>query len=281
MQAPTLLERILRRGDVIAIHGGILRIEAASGADVPPNWLASNREKLASEALRQTGVVGMRYTRYSTGNYQVTGKVRAGGLTLQFVNLVTGENHHTTFNADLTRLRSTKYGKGGGLLPKGKFRVHEGHNFVKFWKQSGIPLPRRLSAFHECMGKLKGVIFEGTCGEGGRLKNASLKPVNMTHRHLLEAYNLLNLADKPPTIHGPLPDNYPTRLPDKELAETQQQQALQTIQPAGESNHGLRLKGTTVNGGGSPPSDAIHTAAPTDQTDDAWWSAYYSAEVVK
>ena len=84
---------------------------------------------------------------FSTGCYGVN----YGGVTLQFIYLVTGENYYAIFNAELSRKRSARRYRAGTRLPGEQFRISRRHLFYRFWRNTGLPVPPRLGAFHDYM----------------------------------------------------------------------------------------------------------------------------------
>lgn len=196
-----LATKLLSRGDTVSIERGQLVIQPASGKPVPPEWINTNRARLCREALISLGLDAFEYTDYSTGHY---GKTRSAGITLRFVSLVNGESVYAVFNADLTRQRNTAAAKAGTLLPRGQFRIGKRSHFYKFWMGTGLPFPRRLSAMHDYMGKLRGVMLTGLLTDD-RINAGSLAPISLTAEQFRKAI----LPDKFRTISGQLPDKSP------------------------------------------------------------------------
>jgi hypothetical protein len=195
----TLTKKLLDRGDYVAIENGQVVIRPKSGKSAD-DWLRENSTQIYREVLDEIGIDALQYARYSTGYYTAH---KAGGVTLQYTSLLTGELFHVVFNADLTRAR----GKPGQRLPKKQFRVGKGNAFTLFWSSLGLPLPKRLSAFHDCMGKLKPIVITYSTDEKNRIDKKSIKPLKISHTELI---NLLSSNKSP--------DNYPTstrQVPDK------------------------------------------------------------------
>lgn len=213
----SLLLTLLTRGDSVAIERGRLVIRPASGVAVPEQWLADNRLRLSRELLELVGMDAYEYDGYSTGSY---GSSRRGGVTLQFVSAVNGEGAYAIFNADLTRARSVAGKKTGSPLPKGQFRVGKRSAFYKFWLSTGLPV-RRLSDFHDYMGKLSGILLTGAM-ERERIEASTLRPLTISDAEIAAL-----LPDNTPTSARQHPDKAPTRAPDKETQQRQQPQGLQ------------------------------------------------------
>lgn len=259
MPAPASLSALLARGDVVAVDHGRLTLKPASGLPVPSGWLEQNDRRLLAEAGQLAGVLVLEYLGYSTGNY---GSRLASGVTLQFRCLEDETEWYAIFNADTKRTRTTKHGRAGDSLPDGQFRVGKRSDFFAFWQSTGIALPRRLSAFHDCMGKLGALTYTATRSSGERLNKKTLRPLNLPH-------GALTPPDKRPTTSRQTPDNFPTTLPYKELPQTQHRQGLQPEQTTGGNDHGKTV--TREHG---------HTGSiysPESQSNDDWLADYNAA----
>lgn len=251
----------------MSIELGQLAIQPASGKPVPPEWISTNRARLCREALMSLGLDAFEYTDYSTGHY---GKTRSAGITLRFVSLMNGQSVYAVFNADLTRQRNTAKAKAGAPLPKGQFRIGKRSHFYKFWMGTGLPFPRRLSAIHDYMGKLRNVLLTGSLA-GDRVDAGSLVPVSLSAEQFRKAV----LPDNSRTRSGQLPDNIRTNVPDKEMATDHEPQGLQTIPTTCASNHENKL--IRKDEYKTFPYTPIDTPKPPqDQTVDEWLEAYSS-----
>jgi hypothetical protein len=271
MKADNLLARLLARGDIVSVEHGKLCVQSKSGITIPNDWLSQNTDQLLREAVTQLGQVALFYESYSTGNY---GEHHSGGVTLQFGNLLTGEVSYVIFNAALTRARNRKEGKAGSPLQKGQFRVGERSHFCKFWQKSGLTLPPRLSSFHDYMGKLKGLAYIGEYTIDKRLNAASLRPLNITHERLLEAFNIIDLPYKCKTNSRQVPDSCQTRLPDKDFLQSQVHKGLQPFPTACEHNYETSNQGDTGTRRNVIPIDTYRK--PEEQTKEEWLMDYGS-----
>jgi hypothetical protein len=233
MTSHSLLKRLLQRQDKIFIDNGQLLINPASKITVPDQWMIENQDSLVLSITLLCGINILKYEDFSTGNY---GSKRAGGVTLQFFDLNTGLMSYAIFNANLTRARNTASGKAGTPLPPRQFRVGERSSFYKFWCQSGLIAPKRLSTFSDKMGLLKVVLFTGDYDKGERLSKNSIRPVNISCDQINNC--ICNSVDNSPTISRQLTDNVPTRKPDKETPENHTPRALQAVSTTGEANYG-------------------------------------------
>ena len=104
-----------------------------------------------------------------------------GGVTLQFIDLATGENYYAIFNAELSRKRATRRHQAGTRLPGKQFRISRRHLFYRFWWNTGLPVPPRLGAFHDYMGNLRKLQFsaELVADRPNRLNASSLQPLQI------------------------------------------------------------------------------------------------------
>jgi len=179
-----LLKQLLWRGDRLSIEAGQIVLIPKSGNQAAADaWLADNFEKLLSEVVEITGTRAFVYHGYSRGKY---GRSKAGGVTLNLTNVDTGEQAFCIYNVNVTRDKNTRYGKKGSMLPDGHFTPPKGGDFILFWKRCGLPLPRRLSSFHDYMGKLRQIIFTADYDEGEKIDKKSLRPLEISYQHLLE-----------------------------------------------------------------------------------------------
>lgn len=265
----SLLRRLLTKGHIVSISDGMVCLETSSESLIPDDWLSENGDQLIIDAATILGVVALRYEAYSTGNY---GEHRKGGLTLQFSEFASGSDSHVIFNADLTRVRNGKRGSSGSPLPKGQFRIGRKSHFYKFWKNTDLKIPPRLSSFHDYMGNLKQLVFTGEYGKGDRLDASTLRPLNVTHQQLVDAASLSNIPDNSRTTPGQTPDNCQTRSPYKETPEIQQSQGLRPFSTACKDNYGTSKQVDTDR---SMNVITMHThKRPIDQSTEEWLRDY-------
>ncbi|HKM36068.1 MAG TPA: hypothetical protein VJY83_00315 [Thiopseudomonas sp.] len=188
-----MLKSLISRGDQVAIIDGILQIQPASGKPVPDDWYSDNKQRLITEIAKAVSVTTYCYTGYTVGKYDVNGKGRlADGVTLQFVDVVTGENPHAIFNAELKRVQASKCGKykAGSPLKKKRFTPPATGAFCQFIERSGLPKPRYLSESSEKMGQLKKHVFTMSIGEKGKAINETLITLSVTYADILKALNI-------------------------------------------------------------------------------------------
>lgn len=260
-QGSSLLSRLLSRGDHISIRKGRLDLVPVSGNSVPEKWLKENRETLLIDILNSTGCSGVFCEGYSTGHY---GEHKAAGVTLQFLDPMTGERLYAVFNADLKRARESKTGEQGSPLPKGQFRVRKGHEFYKFWLKTGLSIPR-LSRFGDYMGNLKGLAYSADRGEKDRLIKTSIKPLEVPYEAILEAYKSADSPHKSRTSLAQHPHNSRTRFSHKESQQTQAQQGNAPDSDTCPNDYGITQEGSADKG----------IITPTTNTDTCEWVAAY------
>ena len=184
-----MLNTLINKGDHVAILNGELKIQPASGKPVPDDWYQREKHNLVIEITQVVGKKAYLYESYSTGNYNVKAKTISPGITLQFIDLTTGERPYAVFNIDLKRARATKNHKKGDPLSQNKFLVPEKSGFRTFWIKSCLPTPRYPSEYCEKMGKLKEYYFTLTTNEHGKIINSSLISLTIPYELILEALN--------------------------------------------------------------------------------------------
>jgi hypothetical protein len=172
----------LNKGDNISIVQGKLLIKPSSGLDVPSIWLKQYEPLIINDICRLFNIVPLRYVSFSTGSY---GCKKNEGITLQFVDLQTNEDAYLIFNASLKRTRNSNSGKKGDQLPGKQFIVSERSSFYKFWCTTGLSLPRSLSKFYECMGKLKPLIFTGKVDFKRRIIDKTIPLLEVSNEQIL------------------------------------------------------------------------------------------------
>tara|TARA_B110000093_G_scaffold87895_1_gene95187 strand:- start:494 stop:1138 length:645 start_codon:yes stop_codon:yes gene_type:complete len=201
----------------------------------------------------------LRYIGYTTGIY---GKHKTGGVTLQFICETTCINYYVIFNVDLRRKRNTKKHKAGSPLPSGRFSVGLRSQFYKFWISTGLGLPHRLSAFNDCMGKLKAFTFCATVTKGKRLDSGTLATL------MSKPPKLMVVSNSVPTAIQQLPNKIPTRIanndspPPPVIGESQENQTTCL------NNYGISKQGTTDTR--IPITPITTTDTVREQTNDQW-----------
>lgn len=267
----TLLGRLLARADHIEISNGRLIISPASGKPVPTLWLKKNQVQLLREIAICTDSNLFSYDSYSTGHYSVSEKssVKSAGVTLSYYAIRSDEFVYVTFNAELHRKRTTKGGKQGSPLPPNQFRVTNRHKFLRYWDNTGIERPLRLSSFHDCMGKLRDVVMTAEFQKAKRLNKDTICPAEITSNQLRQA---LGLSGNIQTNSLQTPDNYHTTLPDKEVAQSHVTKGFHDDESTWPTYR------VPSNQGGKYISDVKpvmqRTSDPANQTHEEWLAEY-------
>lgn len=237
------LKKILQRVEHLAIESGRLVLRPKSGDQAAADrWLKDNADELLSLILEATNITAFRYIGYGTGFY-IPKHPRTGGLDIQFENVLNGESAHCTFNVELFRQRNTRHGKRGTVLPSGHFMAPKGSAFIRFWRRAELKLPRRLSEFHTCMGKLGGTIFTADLETASKLKKHSIQPLNITYEQILKA---TGLTDNNMAANRQSADKVPTIASDNILPLYQKNRGFQANPATGEKLCGSRLTETRV-----------------------------------
>jgi len=266
----SLLQSLLSRGDRVVVAGGRLVVEAASGIVVPDEWLQAKSDQLLRDIAAESGQTLFAYCGHTTGIYRAN---QSPGVTLRYSNMLTGEHAHVIFNAELHRGRNTAHGKKGSPLPKGRFRVNRGYAFVHFWQSLGLDLPRRLSDFHDRMGKLKGVVITAKLINGNRLDKQSICPFDWAPKDETVVGVIAAVPDKPPTNLRQVPDIAPTILPDKDFVQTQDVRTFQADSSACDKPHVLSNQARAYQAPHYPvPKDV------KDQSNDEWLQDYIGVD---
>lgn len=266
-----ILPKLLQRSDYLAVENGLIILRPMSGdLATSDKWLKENRERVINEILTATCKEGYFYMSYSTGYY--LGANKGGGITLQFNHYLKGSSHFICYNADLTRKRNTKTGIAGERLPKGRFIALKGGSFIKLWRSTGLAIPRRLSSFHDCMGKLKVIIFTGEITSDQFIKG-TLKPIDISFDEIRNSVLYgSKTPDKDLTITRQLPDKDLTRMPDKQMTTAHTFRDLQPNPSTGNTNHGIKVEGITGIRKSSNSSNEV-----SNQSTDEWLDDYISA----
>ncbi len=201
----------------------------------------------------------LEFESFSTGFYGVG----FGGVTLQFIDLVTGENYYAIFNAELSRKRATRRYQSGTRLPGKQFRISRRHLFYRFWRNTGLPVPPRLGAFHDYMGNLRKLQFSGelVADKPNRLNASSLRPLQINRlSHNAHHSDNEHTAGAQQTATTQTADPYSN--PQKEQAPW----AYAATQGTSGSNHERRLiRGTATQDARFRGKDVIEQVTQGDR----------------
>jgi len=267
----SLLETLFSRGDHIDIIKGKLVITPASKRPVPKKWLAENSTRLLREIAALLDINVYIYDEYSTGYY---GKHKSSGLTLQLINISTGEDCYLIFNVDLKRSRTTNSGIKGTCLPKGQFRISKKYKFYQFWLSTGLSLPPRLSSFHDYMGNLKQCFFIPTFDHAAKVKDKITPLLNLCHGEVLGRFSQLN-PNNSQTSNIRKPYNTHTNVPYSDIAQTYEYKGLSSDDTTCSNNCELSKQGSAVIS--NPLPNTNHIKKPHEQTTDEWLNDWENA----
>ncbi len=251
-----LLQKLLKKGDVVSIDNGRLSIIPASGKSIPNDWLEENSLMIIKACINQVGINAYTYEGYTTGHY---GDGKHEGLTLTFTNLNSGTSAFACFNANLKRQRNIKGNDKGKALPIGQFSVPKKGAFYKFWVNSGLQPPASTTRFYECMGKLSHIIFEANLRKSERLDNPTIVPLNITYERLFSPHK--NLISNSLVPHKKL-----ITLPHKESEQPQAQQGLEPKPSTGENKYSNKV----IREHGYKGNDITPLITPKEQSIDDW-----------
>lgn len=176
---PALLKKLIDRGDKVMIENGLLNIETHSKITPPESWFKTNEDQLIEEIVRSFKLRLYKYSDYNLGRTKGHSKDR---LTLNFIEILTGETISLIFNVDRKKIRSTKNGKKGDPLPKGKFIVGKRSKLYELWTKLNLEKPRKPSEFNNKLSLLKGIYFFGIkeeCNYGFKFKDKIIERANI------------------------------------------------------------------------------------------------------
>lgn len=296
----SLLTTLLIKGDQVSITQGKLLIKPSSGLPVPPKWLRQHELSLINDICLLLNFNALRYVSYSTGCY---GSKKSEGITLQFINLHTNEDAYLIFNASLKRVRNSRGGKKGEQLPGKQFIASGRSSFYKFWCSTNLPLPRSLSKFYECMGKLKPLIFTGKVDLNNRIAGKKLLLLEASYQNILAKSNLTlsgnintNLNAKEPLIFRQETAKKPLSFTAKDIELGHAVNELAPNQSTCPSKYGYKVirkevisKGintdiTPINNSNTKGIDGNKIEAkseknkrPEEQSNDEWLSEWENA----
>lgn len=261
-----MLNALIESGASVSIEFGQINIVNQDGSKIN-ELLHYLHQDLFQEVLELLQIDAFSYIGYSVGNYGN----KHPGLTLQFISVVTGDSYYVIFNVDITRLRTTKSGRKGQLLPAGHFRVGKRSLFCSFWHSTQLKFPARLSAFHDYLGNLRNMLFtaEEVPNRPGRLSKQTLRPLSVP----AEVISARLLADTSRTSAGQLPDNRQTSVPDRNLTESLKRQAFEGGSATGGAGYGkavIRMRGY------EGPGTTCQHKRPEEQTEEEWLADFCS-----
>ena len=192
---------------------------------------------------------------YSAGLYE-NGKYP--GITCQITSADTGIRYHVVFNADLVRQRSTKNHEKGSPLPRGHFTPKPNSAFMQMWLLTSLPVPKSLTSFHDCMGKLTSVVFMAEISKGTRLDAKTLRPMCSPDNSLITTRQL--------------PDKNLITIPDKDINQTLTESTQERIATTCQNNYVISKQVSEYTS--NPISPIDDTKRVQNQTSDEWLAEY-------
>lgn len=270
-----MLPKLLSLGREIAVKRGRLIVTPQPGFRVPDGWIENHSPQILFEVAGLFDDVIFLYEGYTAGNY---GPHKSGGITLKLVNCRDGSPLYAIFNANLTRAKTTKFHLAGTPLPKGQFRLAKGSDFLRLWKILGLPLPRRpLSAMHDYMGNLSGIVLTGKMHESQheRVVSSSITALDLSANQIRERLHLVLPPNSTQTNYNQMPDNLQTNFPDKSVEKIHINQRGWIESNRGENSYGNTLKGSKGIRDNVIPIGKTNNH-PQEQTAEEWLADYFS-----
>ena len=192
---------------------------------------------------------------YSVGAYE---NGNFDGITLQVTCEDDEKGYHVIFNVDLDRQRSTKNYKKGSPLPKGHFTPKPKSGFMEMWRSTSLPVPRSLTSFHDCMGKLKSIVFMAEISKGTRLDAGTLRPMSVPDNSLITTRQL--------------PDKNLITIPDKDINQTLTESTQDKISTTCQNNYVISKQVSEYTS--NPISPIDDTKRVQNQTNEEWLAEY-------
>jgi hypothetical protein len=179
----------LQHSDISIEHGRVcVTAHDYAYQSISDLWLISQQENIGEVVSSILGREVFEFNNHTTGQY---GTILADGVTLHFIaHPQAPSDPYCVFNAKTRYVKGAKVGKP---LPKKRFTPPKRGKFVRLYRASGLPAPRRPSEYHEYMHLLKGVFF--LASRAGRYKDRldkdSIKPVNLSAEQVRNELNHL------------------------------------------------------------------------------------------
>lgn len=266
-----LLQTLFTNGKTVCVQGGVLIISPVENKKALGKWLAKNRLALINEIAFLLSIDLYVYDSYTKGFY---GKKYSAGITLQFTNVNTMALSHVIYNADLKRVRDSKNGKAGELLPGKQFSPPKRGAFIKFWKSIGLVFPPRRGSFYRYMGNLKQFIFVPEVDSANKITNKQIATLSISYDDLAYLYNQQS-ADNSRTRCIQSADNLNTRVAYKRVGSAYEAKGLEKNMATSEIYCDKSLYGS-AGIRENLPSKAVKVN-PRNQTYEEWWCDYDEA----
>lgn len=263
----TLLQKLLGRGDKVFITNGSLVIEPKSGECAPQDWFEQHHDELVSQILDLLDVECFVFDSFTTGMY---GNNRYSGVTLRFESFARGKIYYCIFNAETRYKNAPKKGKP---LPNKQFRVSKNSKLYKFLHRAGFAFPKRLSAIHDYMGNLRGILFTAITLDNEKLDKNSIKPLDVTYAEIKKI--MAWKANNSQTTSKHLADKSQTIAPNIDFTRSQSQQRIEPNKDTGKEKYDISNQDSArqVPSLTKPKSKK----KPEEQTIEEWLADYDAA----
>lgn len=274
-----LLEKMLRKGFLIEVINGELNINKSDGALVARAKFKNYEKQLFIQLAKLMEIELFEYTDYCVKPANGYSKAT---LTLNFLGITSGDHIRIYLNVSTKRVRTSKAGKAGDELPKGKFNLSDRAKLVTLWRRWGLPEPKKLSQYSSQISKLKKRKFVGStiqAKEGLRFDKNTLVTLNLSHNQLSEkltkntASRLRALSNLTPKIN-----QFPTKKSNQEtLGKPAVGRATAKSNCVGDYPHITNKVQSTTNRVTRTNKSSVDTSnintqkkSPQDQTNEEW-----------
>ena len=129
---------------------------------------------------------------------------------------------------------------------------------MKMWRSTLLPLPKSLTSFHDCMGKLKLVRFKAETSKGTRLDAGTLRPMSLPDNSLITTRQL--------------PDKNLITIPDKDINQTHTESTQEKISTTCQNNYVISKQVSEYTS--NPISPIDETKRVQNQTNEEWLAEY-------
>lgn len=260
----TLLQKLLKRGDKVAIANGNLVIQPKSGGHIPTDWYEQHHDKLVSQIIDLLDVECFVFDSFTTGRY---GSKMYSGVTLRFESCAKGDLYYCVFNAETRYKNEPNKGKP---LPNKRFRISKNSKLYKFLQRAGFAFPKRLSAIHDYMGNLKGILFIATVLDKEKLDKNSIAPLNVNCDQIKRL--LCIKANNQQTSAKQFTYAFQTNTPNIDTASSEASQCIEPNKNTCKEKHDISNQDSTIQ---VPPLTAVYKEKrPEEQTTEEWLAEY-------
>ena len=126
------------------------------------------------------------------------------------------------------------------------------------WRSTLLPLPKSLTSFHDCMGKLKYSVFMAEISKGTRLDAGTLRPMSLPDNSLITTRQL--------------PDKNLITFPDKDINQIPTESTKESIFTTRPNNYVISKQVSEYTSNHISPID--ETKRVQNQTNEEWLAEY-------